>query len=119
MSAPSPFACHRGAETNASKAIWANQFVNHGQVIEVGAGGRATSKTIFDNESTTIGERVIRSLLLPTAINKSAPNEVLTHYYEWSAPDHAKPLKGFIRPIGLEIPYTRRAEKPKNCESAP
>jgi len=76
-------------------------------------------ETIFNYERATIGERVIRSLLLPVVINKSAPNDILTDQNEWSTPEHAEPLKGFIRPVRPKIRYARRAEKPKNCKSSP
>jgi hypothetical protein len=31
----------------------------------------------------------------------------LTHQNEWSTPDNAKPLKGFIRPVSPKIPYAK------------
>lgn len=73
ISAPSPLAAHGAAETDATNAIRANPLVNRRHVLEVSAGCIAASETVFDDEYATIGERVKGSLLLPTAINKSAP----------------------------------------------
>jgi hypothetical protein len=104
ISAPSPLASHRATETDATNAVAAHPLVNNCHVLEVGAGCCAAPETIFDSECTAIGERVKGSLLLPTAVNKSAPNELLTHENEWSAPDHAEPLKRSIGPIRPIIP---------------